>query len=125
MSGKVIAGVIFGLIGLIFCIAGVWLDEITRVDASETFGIEGFSLTSSGAAWCGWDSYGFCLSVSTDSSDGCHSAIILSQEDGSTKLDDDTFTDYRPMCQWWLCFCKVWCIYIYIIYTYKSHNKDL
>eukprot|EP00486_Rosalina_sp_Unknown_P001473 CAMPEP_0201573516 /NCGR_PEP_ID=MMETSP0190_2-20130828/17416_1 /ASSEMBLY_ACC=CAM_ASM_000263 /TAXON_ID=37353 /ORGANISM="Rosalina sp." /LENGTH=199 /DNA_ID=CAMNT_0048000577 /DNA_START=22 /DNA_END=621 /DNA_ORIENTATION=+ len=87
MGAKVIGGAICGILGLIMCICGVALNEITRVSGDGTI--------ISGALWCGWDSAGACISAGSD----CADAIIISQEDGSTYSDDSGWADACDACE--------------------------
>eukprot|EP01083_Nonionella_stella_P174068 602354_1 len=65
-SGKVICGILMGIIGIAAYIVAFGANEITR------------SNSAIGATWCGWDANGICGGLD------CEDAFFLSQEDGST-----------------------------------------
>eukprot|EP01084_Bolivina_argentea_P132573 233970_1 len=79
-SGKAIAGVIFGLIGVVAYIAGAGLNEITRSNSALA------------VAWCGWNGIGACVGLS------CEDAKFLYEED-NTSYNDDTFNAQCDVCE--------------------------
>eukprot|EP00484_Ammonia_sp_Unknown_P029338 CAMPEP_0197029606 /NCGR_PEP_ID=MMETSP1384-20130603/9021_1 /TAXON_ID=29189 /ORGANISM="Ammonia sp." /LENGTH=208 /DNA_ID=CAMNT_0042458809 /DNA_START=59 /DNA_END=685 /DNA_ORIENTATION=+ len=85
MGGKAIFGIILGIIGLVFNIGGVWLNEITRTEESL--------LTI--VTYCGWQAYGYC---NGGLSDDCVDAKLLSQED-KDNLPSDNDRTFKGLCE--------------------------
>lgn len=71
----VISAIILGILGLVFCICGLGINEITRYN------------TDAVAIWCGWDGYGVCTG------NDCGDADIVSRQDD---IDYTKWKDVDP-----------------------------